>query len=101
MECSRTSYLVQYYHNVSDNPVLSSHRKIAGYMAFVDDQDYVAGHGSHVTGSLAGRMSGTKFGHPFFMHHGNAPGAKISFFDIGDSRGSLTTPDSLMDYVRI
>ena len=53
-------------------------RKVIQYYSSADNSDYFAGHGSHVTGSIAG-ASISDFGNM----DGMAPGAKVAFFDIG------------------
>jgi len=53
-------------------------RKVIQYFSSADNSDYFGGHGSHVTGSIAG-ASISDFGNM----DGMAPGAKVAFFDIG------------------
>jgi subtilisin family serine protease len=68
------------------------HRKIVQYIDYVDDADYEYGHGTHVSGIVAGkRIDGPG------MADGVAPGAKIAFLDIGDNAGSLILPQD--DYI--
>jgi len=62
-------------------------RKIIQYRAFVDDSDSEYGHGTHVTGTIAGKRIDTKG-----MADGVAAGAKIAFADIGKSNGDLRPP---------
>ena len=52
--------------------------------------DLSNGHGSHVAGTVAGMsLSDGNF------YKGMAPGAKLSFFDIGTLGGELAVPNDL------
>ncbi|EKX41119.1 hypothetical protein GUITHDRAFT_112852 [Guillardia theta CCMP2712] len=74
--------------------------KIVTYRKFssTDYQDYYGGHGTHVAGSVAGNAYDAD---PTEMNYagaynGMAPGAKIAFDDVGDSKGALPgIPDDL------
>ena len=69
-------------HNIDE-----SQRKVVQYLDFVDRSDYAYGHGTHVSGTIAGkRIDGEG------MADGVAEGAKIAFGDIGDSNGALSLP---------
>lgn len=57
-------------------------RKVIQYIPYADGTDDEGGHGTHVSGSLAGALPGGSNA-PFGSLHGMAPKAKISFFDIG------------------
>lgn len=71
-----------------------THRKVIYYDTYVDAvDDRVLGHGSHVAGSVAGASTVT-FG-TFSEYNGNAPNAKISFFDIGNDNYALSLPTDL------
>lgn len=59
-------------------------RKVIQYFSSADNSDYFGGHGSHVTGSIAG-ASISDFGNM----DGMAPGAKVAFFDIGVHGGNI------------
>jgi hypothetical protein len=72
----------------------SSARKIVSYVTYVNGGDVFAGHGSHVVGSIAGNaVSGSSA--TATKSNGVAPDAKIAFYDIGDSSGSLYVPDDI------
>jgi hypothetical protein len=71
-----------------------NHRKVIYYDTYIDDtDDKILGHGTHVCGSAAG-YSTQDYG-SFAMYNGNAPGAKISFFDIGDANNNVYLPVDL------
>lgn len=88
---------VQYYYSPYDEVVPSAHNKIAGYVAYADDGDEYGGHGTHVTGSIAGGIDKTN---PWTMFHGAAPEARLSFFDMGGEHG-IIVPDSMFDFFPI
>jgi hypothetical protein len=69
-----------------------SHRKVYHYEQYVDGTDYMGGHGTHVSGSIT---ASAEDGITQADFNGQAPGAKIWFFDIGDSEGSLNIPNDL------
>ena len=77
----------------------TTHRKIAMYAAYVDNSDYLNGHGTHVCGSVLGHKSssGTKSGESTGFADGQAKNARIAFFDIGSSTESLTVPGNVDD----
>lgn len=63
-----------------------SHRKIVQYVAYSGSSgDYSDGHGSHVSGSLAGFCPASldSASSSVNAYKGMAPGAKLAFFDIG------------------
>ena len=70
-------------HPVPYNKTDYSHRKIVHYAIIVDHNDVEEGHGTHVSGTLAGNswdnMSEAS------LYNGVAPNAKIYFFDLGNS----------------
>ncbi|CAM9140348.1 unnamed protein product, partial [Choristocarpus tenellus] len=68
-------------------------RKVVQYVGYVDCEDYQDGHGTHVSGTVAGAMSGTSSGE----HLGDGVGfhSKIAIFDFGNSKGELTTPSNI------
>jgi len=64
--------------------VQTGHRKIAGYLAYMDGLDDIHGHGTHVGGTLAG--SSLNPNSPSGAYNGIANHAKIAFMDIGCSK---------------
>eukprot|EP00761_Pharyngomonas_kirbyi_P007435 gb/GECH01007445.1/.p1 GENE.gb/GECH01007445.1/~~gb/GECH01007445.1/.p1 ORF type:complete len:1035 (+),score=187.90 gb/GECH01007445.1/:1-3105(+) len=60
-----------------DDAVLSSHRKISAYWEFMDKYDYTSGHGTHVSGTVAGD---NRYNSSF---NGIAPKARIILTDLG------------------
>lgn len=53
-------------------------RKVIQYTAYADGEDAVAGHGTHVAGTLVGDSVNAHFARA----NGVAPGAKVAFYDI-------------------
>lgn len=75
------------------------HRKILQYVGYADNMSgEVGGHGSHVAGSVAGKVNGQlgEQSKGAEGYQGAAPEAKVAFFDIGrpGERG-LRVPQSL------
>lgn len=66
----------------------ASKRKVIQYVAWQDGTDVNNGHGSHVSGTVAGYDTSKTIG---VDNTGAAPNAKLAFFDIGAGSG-LTTP---------
>ena len=69
-----------------------SRRKVVQYYTFIDDSDEELGHGTHVTGTIAGRKAKDGKTETPGYADGVAKSAKIAFFDIGDSSGNLYLP---------
>ena len=61
--------------------VESNHRKIKAYVAFMDRKDGGHGHGSHTSGTLAGKCLYPDS--PICKHNGIAQDSKLVFFDVG------------------
>ena len=68
-------------------------RKVVQYIAYQDGGDWMYGHGTHVTGSVAGASIDPE--DPESLYNGMATGAKIAFFDmsIDDGTYSAKIPD--------
>ena len=109
-----------------DSKVDTNQRKLIQYVEYADGEDETYGHGTHVAGSIAGKMytgadvSGayvydnteamgaekyliTDTDYPDSTYHwsaseskGAAPEAKLAFFDIGDEDGNLNIPSNLV-----
>jgi hypothetical protein len=82
-------------HNVSAvanpfvnlSPAHSHHRKLAGYWSLMDSQDKDGGHGTHVSGSVAGDASPAWSSRVcseamLSRYNGMAPKAKLFFVDL-------------------
>jgi hypothetical protein len=86
-------------NDVPYDTVSSSHRKIVTYVTYVDDSDVSTdGHGTHVCGSAAGSFvdaNGDSNNPTASSYDGMADGAKLAFFDIGDSNENLYVPSDL------
>jgi hypothetical protein len=70
---------------------LTIFRKVIQYINYSGSGgDQSQGHGSHVSGTVAGlSLSGRN------EYKGMASGAKLSFFDIGTKTGDLAVPNDL------
>lgn len=79
-----------------DHPVTyPEYRKVIQYVNYSGSNgDYNYGHGSHVSGSIAGASTSTGN-----QYKGMAPGAKLAFFDIGAKNGELLVPTDLSTYL--
>ena len=79
--------------------VLSDHRKVAAYWSYMDSIDMVAGHGTHVSGSVAGNVA--LFANQsdaliFKAVAGLAPDARIMLTDVGcNTEGGCVPPASI------
>jgi len=72
------------------------YRKIIQYVNYSGSAgDYSGGHGSHVSGTVAG-ASVDKNG---ATYNGMAVGAKLAFFDIGSLKEELYVPDDLAKWL--
>jgi len=86
---------VDYSHSAfrdpEDNPIGPEHRKIVNYVEYAGDYDG-HGHGTHVSGSIAGNDEIDDNPQPY---NGIAKNARLSVYDIGTDSGSLELPSSL------
>jgi hypothetical protein len=74
----------------------SAQRKVIQYITFKDPTDDGGGHGTHVSGTIAG-LSSINYG-DFVKYNGMSKNAKLSFYDIGDTsvgEGAITLPGNL------
>lgn len=76
------------------------HRKIMAYFSLADYTDDIGGHGTHVAGSIVGKVVAP--GDPAAQtelsdYNGQAPEAKMVFHDIGETGGGLTVRSDVMD----
>jgi hypothetical protein len=71
------------------------HRKVVRYDGFADRLDSVHGHGTHVCGTLAGKVQCHNC--TAALYDGHAPDAKIYFVDCGNKQ----TPRSLIPEMRL
>lgn len=60
-------------------------RKVVQYYAYTDSTDVLAGHGTHVAGTLVGRRATNGKTESTGQADGIARAAKLAFFDIGSS----------------
>eukprot|EP00566_Odontella_aurita_P002988 CAMPEP_0113533400 /NCGR_PEP_ID=MMETSP0015_2-20120614/4586_1 /TAXON_ID=2838 /ORGANISM="Odontella" /LENGTH=1015 /DNA_ID=CAMNT_0000432453 /DNA_START=81 /DNA_END=3125 /DNA_ORIENTATION=+ /assembly_acc=CAM_ASM_000160 len=74
----------------------SDHRKIVEYVPYINDDDVQYGHGTHVAGILIGRRAVDGINESTGAVDGVARGAKLAFFDIGDSEGEIWVGPSVL-----
>lgn len=80
----------------SGSKTSSTHRKVVQYVSYQDSaDDGMTAHGTHVCGSIAGKTYTAKSYGDFVKFNGVASSAKLSFFDIGKSDGTLKTPNDI------
>lgn len=79
---------------IEDPITNSSRRKVVQYIAFQDGGDYEEGHGTHVSGSVAGQDIDESDSQSVYNGLGYA--AKIAFFDLTPGEDSYIFPPSDM-----
>ena len=81
----------------------SSHRKVVAYRGYSGDALPSPGdrdHGTHVVGTIIGRMIDSSS--PMAGYGGLAPAAKVSFTDLENATGTWLVPDDLLnDYFMV
>jgi hypothetical protein len=90
---------------VARSPIYSptfdlSKRKVIQYINYADGTDRSGGHGTHVSGTIAGSSAG--FVSAGIIYGGHASGAKIAFFDMEKSsspNSGLLIPSPTATYV--
>jgi hypothetical protein len=78
----------------------TSKRKVIQYISYADDHDTEGGHGTHVSGTVAGKLIGTDL--TYESDNGHGSGAKIAFFDMEISASpekGILYPEPFDDYV--
>ena len=79
-------------------PIVTSdtHRKVSAYYSFIDGVDYVAGHGTHVSGTVLGDPTGFANASDvgaLMPVRGMAPSARVLLMDLGcNTPGGCTPP---------
>ena len=69
-------------------------RKVVQYISFANDVDTADGHGTHVSGTVAGESLSANT-----IANGHASGAKIAFFDMSVDGNSISYPIPIDTYV--
>ena len=75
--------------------VNASCRKVLYYNPYVDNTDDAEAHGTHVSGSAAGRAV-LDYG-DYAKYGGSAGSAKLAFFDIGNTETQALKPPGGLD----
>jgi len=78
---------------IKDGSVDLNQRKVVQYMPYADRDDQELGHGTHCAGTIAGKRAIDGISESRGLVDGVAPGAKLAFFDMGLSDGSLKAPN--------
>jgi hypothetical protein len=82
--------------DISSPKTYPHQRKVIQYVNYSGSAgDYSGGHGSHVSGTVAGHSLGSEGG----AYNGMAAGAKLAFFDIGSVDSELFVPDDLAKWL--
>jgi subtilisin family serine protease len=82
-----------------DRKLYTARRKVIQYVDYADKSDYEAGHGTHVSGTVAGSaIACSGLSGQFTGANGIAPGAKLIMQDVGDDVGNLVALNTLSLY---
>ena len=85
------------FRDPDDNPIGPDHRKIETYVEFAGDFDG-HGHGTHVSGTIAGNDEIVGDSQPY---EGVAKNARLSKYDIGTDSGGLQLPSPISDIFEV
>ena len=75
--------VLNYQTTISTTVLNTNHRKVIQYITYGDNKEDGEGHGSHVCGSIAGKMVNPSSHSSEAVYNGISVDAKLAFFDIG------------------
>ncbi|QXE85498.1 S8 family serine peptidase [Geomonas nitrogeniifigens] len=84
-------YDMPWFYDPSGVPIGPTHRKIVGYTSYADDYDGTFGHGTHVSGTVAGNRTPVD---GFSDANGMAPDSKIFMQDLTPGDENSVYPPS-------